>query len=115
MNRKRILIALVIGIICGIFCAMGSAGVTNPLTGEAFGIFILASIFYNRVLIGVGVGFADSIKLHPVLRGALVGIVVGFAGSIAAFEGGLYGGAILLVFSVIYGIIADVVATHFSK
>jgi hypothetical protein len=85
----------------------------NPATGAPFSIFILLSIVYNRALIGFVIGIADGIKLHPVLRGAILGTIVSFAMTIPAFEQGA-GALILVPFGVVYGIIADFVATKLS-
>lgn len=70
MNGKRIVIATVIGLLCGLFCAYGTAKMEDP--GFVITTGLLAAIVYNRVLIGVVIGIADDIKLHPVLRGALI-------------------------------------------
>ncbi|RLG33847.1 hypothetical protein DRN97_04050 [Methanosarcinales archaeon] len=113
MNRKRIAIATTIGLLCGLYCAYAASQMENPATGAPFGIFILLSIVYNRALIGFVIGIADGIKLHPVLRGAILGAIVSFVMTIPAFEQGT-GALILVPFGVVYGIIADFVATKFS-
>ena len=113
MNPKRIAIATTIGLLCGAYCAYATSQMENPATGAPFGIFILLSIVYNRALIGFVIGIAGSIKLHPVLRGAILGAIVSFALTIPAFEQGT-GALILVPFGVVYGIIADFVATKLS-
>jgi len=85
----------------------------DPTTGAPFGIFILLAIAYNRALIGFVIGIADGIHLHPVLRGAILGAILSFAITIPAFEQGT-GALIMVPFGVVYGIIADFVATKFS-
>jgi len=117
MNTKRILIATVIGLLAGLFCAYGTIWMADkgelgfPLTAG-----MLSVIIYNRILLGFVVGLADGIKLHPVPRGALLGIGVGMAMSIMSIaDGDVMGGINLLGFSVVYGIIADVAATKFAK
>ena len=113
MNAKRIAIAATIGLLCGLYCAYATSQMENPTTGAPFSIFILLSIVYNRALIGFVIGIADGIKLHPVLRGAILGAIVSFAMTIPAFEQGA-GALILIPFGVVYGIITDFVATKFS-
>jgi hypothetical protein len=113
MNSKRIAIATTIGLLCGLFCAYATSKMENPATGAPFGIFILLATVYNRALIGFVIGIADGINLHPVLRGAILGAVVSFAMTIPAFEQGT-GALILVPFGVVYGIIADFLATKFS-
>ena len=114
MNTKRVLIATAIGFLAGLFCAYGTMNLEDPNFAVTTGL--LASIVYNRVLIGFVIGIADNIKLHPVLRGALIGAGITIAMSIIPIlDGDVMGGLILIGFGIIYGIIADVVATRFSK
>jgi hypothetical protein len=115
VNGKRVLIATFIGVLAGIFCAYGTLMVGGQLNFTVT-TAILASAFYQRVLIGFVVGIADGIKLKPILRGALMGIVVGMAMSIIPLVDADIGGALtLLGFSMVYGIIADVVATKLTE
>ena len=107
MNVKRIIIATVVGFLCGIFCAYGAA---SKYPGQ-FEMLILASIVYNRVLLGFVIGIADHIKVHPILRGAILGAIVSVAIGIPS---GLCGGLTLVAFGIVYGIIADFVATRWS-
>jgi hypothetical protein len=113
MNPKRIAIATTIGLLCGAYCTYATSQMENPTTGAPYGVFILLSIVYNRTLIGFVIGIADGIKLHPVLRGAILGAIVSFAMTIPAFEQGT-GALILVPFGIAYGIIADFVATKLS-
>ncbi len=113
MNTKRVLIATAIGLLCGLFCAYGTATMENP--GFVITTGILASTVYNRMLIGFVVGISDGIKLHPVIRGAIIGAGITMAMSIIPIvDGNAVGGLVFIGFGVVYGIIADVVATKFS-
>ncbi|MDI6730693.1 MAG: hypothetical protein QMD06_04045 [Candidatus Altarchaeum sp.] len=113
MNTKRVLIATVIGLLCGLFCAYGTVSMENHSFVITTGI--LASIVYNRILIGFVVGISDGIKLHPVIRGAIIGAGITMAMSIISIvDGDVIEGLVLILFGVVYGIIADVVATKFS-
>ena len=114
MNGRRIIIATVIGLLCGLFCAYGTATMDDPNFTVTSGM--LASIVYNRVLIGFVVGIWDDLKLHPVLRGALIGAVITMAMSIIPIvDGPAIGGLTLIGFGIVYGIIADLVATWATK
>jgi len=114
MNTRRIVLATIVGALCGLFCAYGTSTMENP--GFPVTTGLLVSIFYNRLLIGLFVGIGDNIRLHAVPRGALIGAVITMAMSIIPFmDGRPNGGMILLVFGIIYGIIADAVATRFSQ
>jgi H+/Cl- antiporter ClcA len=114
MNPKRVLIATIVGALCGVFCAYGTSQIKDPSFPVTAGV--LASVFYNRLLIGFFVGLADNIKLHSVIRGALIGAIISLAMSIIPIiDGQAMGGITLLIAGIIYGILADVIATRFSK
>jgi hypothetical protein len=117
MNTKRVIIATVIGLLAGIFCATGTWMMAEKGELTFFPTLgLLASIVYNRVLIGMFIGYGDNIKLHPVARGAFFGLVVTMAMSIIPiFDGDLMGGLSLMPFGIVYGIIIDVVATRLSR
>ncbi len=76
MDTKRVLISAVLGLLFGGICAYGSVG---HIPSELPMAPILASIFYNRVLLGFVIGIANSIEISPALRGAVLGIVVSAA------------------------------------
>ena len=118
MNTKRIIIATAIGFLCGLFCAYGTMmmveqGELDPklaTTGS------LAFIVFNRVLIGLVVGIGDRVKLNCVLRGAVIGAVISLMiGVFPLLEGDVMSALTVIGFGVVYGVIADVVATKFSK
>ena len=115
MNAKRIAIATTIGLLCGLFCAYGTIGVAESRPELVITTGLLALIVYNRILIGLFVGVGDNIPLHPVIRGALIGSIISFAMAIMPMiDTGLTDGVTLIAFGIVYGIIADVVATKFS-
>jgi len=68
----------------------------------------LIGIVYNRALIGVVIGIADNIDLHPAMRGAVIGVVVSMAMAIFSSEGMLA----LLGFGLVYGVLIDVVTSR---
>ena len=113
MNGKRKAIATVIGLLTGLFCAYGTSTMEDPSFVVTTGL--LALIVYNRILIGLFIGVGDNIPLHPVIRGALIGALLSLAMAIMPMiDIGLTDGLTLIGFGVVYGIIADVVATKFS-
>jgi len=71
---------------------------------------ILATIFYDRVLLGFVVGIAYGLKIHPLIRGAIIGAVVSL---LIAISSGFTGGALLMGASVVYGITNDKVQVQF--
>ena len=108
MSKKRIIIATLLGLLFGLFCAYG----TESSMPGVFSTGILASIVYNRVLIGLIIGISDQIKIRPWLRGAKIGAIIGLA---IAIPSGWQGGAILLIFSIIYGIVIDVITSRIAR
>lgn len=108
MNTKRISISIVLGILFGAICVYGSAG---NLPSGVPAAPILATVFYNRVLLGLVIGIADGIEAHPVLRGAVLGAIVSIA---IAIPSGTAGGVMLIAAGVVYGIITDFAATKYS-
>ncbi|HDN65111.1 MAG TPA: hypothetical protein ENF23_02255 [Methanosarcinales archaeon] len=68
----------------------------------------LIGIVYNRALIGVVIGIADNIDLHPAMRGAVIGVVVSMAMAIFSSKGMLA----LLGFGLVYGVLIDVVTSR---
>ena len=74
---KRILKALIVGAILGVFCIIGAyfrSGNTATY-GELF------SLWYNRIIIGLVIGapWTQTTKIKALLRGALLGLLVSFA------------------------------------
>jgi hypothetical protein len=104
MNIKRLIIATVLGILCGLFCMYGTI---TKFPGE-FGTLMLIGIVYNRTLIGIVIGISDNIDLHPALRGAIIGIVVSMA--MAIFNAAW----IVVGFGLVYGVLIDVVTSKIS-
>lgn len=107
MNVKRLVIATILGILCGLFCMYGTIA---KFPGE-FGTFMLIGIVYNRALIGIVIGIADNIDLHPALRGAILGVVVSMAMAIFSGDSDSSGALIVLAFGLVYGVLIDVVTS----
>lgn len=101
MNVKRLVIATILGILCGLFCMYGAM---TKFPGE-FDTLALIGIVYNRALIGIVIGTSDNIDLHPALRGAVIGVVVSMA--MAIFDAAW----IVVGFGLVYGILIDVVTS----
>ena len=107
INTRRIKISVGLGVVAGAICLYGTlTSIPGVLT-----LPILATIFYDRVLLGFVVGIAYGLKIHPLIRGAIIGAVVSL---LIAIPSGITGGALLMGTGVVYGIIIDIVATRFS-
>ncbi len=112
MGMKRLAIAIVIGMLAGIFCAYGTTVANVP--GLVMTMPLLAMIFYNRLIIGLTVGLAGGVILvkGKMLNAALRGVVLGAIVSIGiSFNGG---GELLILFGMVYGLVADLLATKFG-
>jgi len=114
VNKKRLTIALIAGVITGGYCA-GSVLLFPPPNVKPE-LWFVSMIFYSRVLQGFVIGIADGIRLRPAIRGAVFGLIFSLMLSIVPFSGGnMVGAAMLLIFGIIYGIITDAVATWAAK
>ncbi len=115
MNGKRIAIATAIGLLCGLFCAYGTIWIAESKLWFVITTGLLALIVYNRVLIGLFIGLGDNIPLHPVIRGAVIGAIISLAMAIRGMiDTSITDGLTFIAFGVVYGIIADFVATKLS-
>ena len=105
MLVKRLIIATILGILCGLFCMYGTISKFPEFAADTL---FLVGIVYNRALIGVVIGIADNIGLHPALRGAVIGVVVSMAMAIFSAEGMLA----VLGFGLVYGVLIDIVTSR---
>ena len=70
-------------------------------------------IFYGRTIQGLVIGFADGISLHPAVRGAALGAIFSLLLCIVPLFAHNYTGAgLLFVFGIIYGVLADWIASR---
>jgi MFS family permease len=110
VQKKRIAITTAIGILTGMYCA-GSLLVFAPpgITPEPW---FMLMILYGRTIQGFVIGFADGILLNPVVRGAGLGAVMSLLLCIVPlFAHNYFGALMLLVFGIIYGALADGIAS----
>ncbi len=108
---RRIAITTGIGVLTGLYCA-GSLLVAAPpgITPEPW---FMVMILYGRILQGFVIGFADVIPLHPVIRGAGLGAIFSFLLCIVPLSAHNYFGAVMLfIFGIIYGALADGIASR---
>jgi|GEM_PF-651421 len=111
IRKKRIIITTAIGILTGLYCA-GSLLVFAPpgVTPEPW---FMMMIFYDRTIQGLVIGFADGISLHPAVRGAALGAIFSLMLCIVPLFAHNYTGAgLLFVFGIIYGVLADWIASR---
>lgn len=110
IQKKRIAITTAIGILTGIYCAGSLLFAAPPgITPEPW---FMVMIFYGRTIQGFVIGFANGIPIHPVIRGAGVGAIFSLLLCIVPlFAHNYFGAVMLLIFGVIYGILADGIAS----
>ena len=107
INTRRIKSRRLLAVLAGAICLYGTlTSIPGVLT-----LPILATIFYDRVLLGFVVGIAYGLKIHPLIRGAIIGAVVSL---LITIPSGITGGALLMGAGVVYGMVTDLVATKFS-
>jgi len=111
MQPKRITITTAIGVLTGAWCAGSLLFMAPPgITPEPW---FMLMIFYARLLQGFVIGLADTIPLHAVLRGAGFGVLFSLLLCIVPFFAHNYfGAAMLLLFGIIYGSLADGIASR---
>lgn len=109
MLNKRLIIAVIMGALLGIVCIIG-AQVRSGFTQPSWYLF---AFWYNRVILGIVIGFAPSLKRyhHAIIRGAIFGLVVSFAFYISTNYSDLTG----FIAGIVYGIIIELVLPYFQK
>jgi len=113
VKAKRMAISLFVAGLFGVFCAYGTSTVQIP--GFQLTMPYLLTIFYSRLLIGLVIGLAGDIRLirgelwNSIVRGAVLGAIMSVGIS-------FYGGAQAFIpFGMIYGAVADFLATRFGS
>ena len=118
ISVKRIGIETSFGAILGIFCILGASGRVGGWTGNEI---LLIGLWYNRVIMGLLIGFAGDLYLikngnrskwlNTTLRGAVLGFLVTLQ---------FYLSTNLLdlptfLAGIVYGIIIDLLSTLFTQ
>ena len=111
VQKKRIAITTAVGILTGAWCAASLLIAAPPgVTPEPW---FMVMILYGRIIQGFVIGFADGIPLHPVVRGAGLGAIFSLLLCIVpVFSHNYFGAAMLLLFGIIYGALADGIASR---
>ena len=110
VRKKRIIITTAIGILTGLYCAGSLLFLAPP--GVTPDPWFMVMIFYGRTIQGFVIGFANEIPLHPAMRGAALGAIFSLLLCIVPLFAHNYAGAgLLFVFGIIYGVLADWIAS----
>ncbi len=112
MNKKRIIISILLGAFLGVLCIMGVGSRVGYSGNEVF----LFAMWYNRLVMGIMIGLISDFKLlknfwNEVLRGAFVGAII----SSAIYFSTEFRDLPALFAGILYGIIIDTVATRMSR
>lgn len=114
MNLKRIGLATLLGGILGIFCILGASGRLGGWVGNEI---LVIGLWYNRVIMGLVIGLAGSLKLnkddsinkwlYSVIRGAILGTLV----SLQFYMTTNFLDFMSFLAGILYGVIIDVIST----
>ncbi|MEI7857035.1 MAG: hypothetical protein WCH85_05970 [Methanomicrobiales archaeon] len=114
VQKRRIAITTGIGVLTGLYCS-GSLLIAAPpgITPEPW---FMVMILYGRILQGFVIGLADVIPLHPLIRGAGLGAIFSLLLCIVPlFAHNYFGAVMLFVFGIIYGALADGIASRLMQ
>ena len=119
-DYRRVGISIILGALLGILCIIGVGG--RVPGGFDANIMYLLGIWYNRVIIGLIVGFAGDMTIikseseknlaNAAVRGLLLGFIISFA---TVFGKPDWIDLLGLLAGVGYGLIIDLVATYLQK
>lgn len=111
MINKRLALSIISGAVLGVFCIVGGA----VRLGWAGNQFLLFSLWYNRLLMGLLIGLAGNLIIiksdwNWILRGACLGLTVSAAYFFTS------GGSdwVSFIAGVVYGVIIEFVLKRFA-
>ena len=118
MNIKRIILAIVIGAVLGIFCILGAGGRVGGWPGNEI---LLIGLWYNRVIMGVIIGLAGDLLLikkgknakwvNAIIRGAILGLLIALQFYLSSNLLDL----LSFLAGIMYGVIIDVISTLITQ
>ncbi|MFO8019053.1 MAG: hypothetical protein R6U96_10480 [Promethearchaeia archaeon] len=114
MNLKRIGIATLLGGILGVFCILGASGRLGGWIGNEI---LIIGLWYNRVVMGLIIGLASSLKLvkdgkmnkwlNSIIRGAILGTFI----SLQFYLTTSFLDFMSFLAGILYGVIIDLIST----
>ncbi len=120
LDYRRVGISVILGALLGVLCIIGVGG--RVPGGFDANIMYLLGIWYNRVIIGLVIGFASGMTIikseseknlvNAAVRGLLLGFIVSFS---TIFGKPDWIDLLGLMAGVGYGLIIDLVATYMQK
>ena len=118
INIKRVGLAIILGAILGIFCILGASGRIGGWTGNEI---LLIGLWYNRVVMGVIIGFAGDFHLikngnrAKWLNSTLRGIIFGFLVSLQFYLTTSFLDLLSFLAGIVYGIVIDLLSTLLTQ
>ncbi|MFC1541728.1 hypothetical protein ACFL50_04670 [Candidatus Latescibacterota bacterium] len=111
--KKRLTISLITGALLGIVCIIGTSVREGGYQNNTLYLF---AMWYNRVIIGLTVGFSDSFHIsnssyERYIRSGIIGLLV----SLAFFLTSGFRDYIAFIAGIFYGLIIEHVASRYSK
>ena len=109
MLTQRMKVSILAGVLLGVVCIVGAL----VRSGFEQNVIYLFAFWYNRLLMGVVIGFLDGkLGLPKVLyRGALIGLLVSFA----FYSSTGFGDPVGFIAGIIYGVIIEYVAYKYGN
>jgi len=109
MFTQRMKISILAGALLGVVCIIGAL----VRSGFEQNVIYLFAFWYNRLLMGIVIGFLDGkLGLPKVLyRGALIGLLVSFA----FYSSTGFGDPVGFIAGIIYGVIIEYVAYKYGN
>ena len=118
INIKRVGLATLLGAILGVFCILGASGRIGGWTGNEI---LLIGLWYNRVVMGIIIGFAGDFHLvkndnrskwlNSILRGIIFGTLV----SLQFYLTTSFLDLLSFLAGIGYGIVIDLVSSLFTQ
>jgi hypothetical protein len=111
MNWRRIVLAILLGLLCGLFCMWTTSETSsNPISFTA-----LLAVGYNRIILGLVVGLSGKLMIRPVLRGAIIGIFISLEIALPSLNSWFFGFVAYMLAGIVYGIIIDSLSSWLAK
>lgn len=108
MMTKRINVSLLAGAILGVFCIIGAL----VRSGFQIEYYLLFSLWYNRLLMGLVIGLPwPKIGMPKLLaRGAVLGLIISFA----FYSSTGFADVVSFLAGIVYGVIIEFIASKYE-